>query len=313
MQVTGPIGQGPLQGPSSSDSGLAGDIFVGLVQGAIFLVIGILVLALVTYGLAYVAVHAIGFTGLLDAWAGLVVLTVSDGFSAPLVLESVLFGAIVGVLLALAQFRHRWRQHHHEWIVEALVSPDTLTAVRYGLVCVVLNVVISMLAAWIVSQLGVQFPWPTALGGHGAAVLITGAMAGGGGAGGGGWDPESFLMGLVFLTCFISIAVAIVVALSWSGLGWLLVQSAPSATALHAMGAAAARGAVYGGSLATTGALMQLALTGRLASNPHYIRNEAWFFPALFNGLAIGAANAALMGIIVMAGAALFGLTAAAR
>ena len=122
MQVTGPIGS--HQGPSSSDSGLAGDVLVGLVHGTVFLFIGTLVLAMATYGLAYFSVHTIGVTtGLLDAWAGLVVVTASDGLSVPLAFESLLFGAIVGVLLALAQFAHRWRKH---------VRPASRTAASFA-------------------------------------------------------------------------------------------------------------------------------------------------------------------------------------
>lgn len=269
-----------------------GDFIVGLVGFAVGLPLAVIILALLVYFASYVLVDLVAVkVGLISAWAGLVSINAADQTFSELIGESLLFGAFTGSLIGVAYFFRRWRKEHHQWAIEALFSPEALSAMRYGLACLTLHVTISVFASWLVSLAGAYWPWPVALGGHGGSLVVAGALASGGGFGGpGGWDPASFGLGIVFtilLACFFA---AIVISLSYSGVALILM----------AIGEAMLRGGLSGGALAATGRLMLSVLSG----DPH----GEWWGSAVFTGILSGAASAVIYLLVIFAGGALFGI-----
>jgi hypothetical protein len=230
--------------------------------------------------------------GLIGAWGGLVSVNMTDQTFEALVSENLLFGALTGSLVGVAYFFRRWRKDHHQWVIEALFSPQALSAFRYGLACLSLHVTISVFASWFLSLVGAYWPWPVALGGHGSALVVAGALASGGAFGGpGGWDPATFAFGIVFAILLVCFLVAIAICMTYSGVTLILIV----------IGKATLSGSLSGGSLAAAGELMRSVLTGESAY-------DDWWGSAVFTGIWAGAVNAVIYLLIVFVGGALFGI-----
>lgn len=278
---------------STSGSGRMGDLVVGLVGFAVGLPLAVLLVVLLAYFASYVLVDLVSVkVGLIAAWGVLVSVNRTVQAVAPLVGESLLGGVITGSVVGVAYFFRRWREDHHQWAIEALFSQEALTALRYGIACLALHVTISVFASWLISLAGACWPWPVALGGHGGALVVAGALAVGGGFGGpGGWDPAAFAFTMVFvilLACFLA---AIAICLSYSGVALLLIV----------IGEAALRGGVAGGSIAAAGVLMRSVFKGRSSSR------DDWWAGAVSTGILTGAANSLVYLVIVFVGGALGG------
>lgn len=329
--------------PDTALGRFLGGVFGALVATFLGSVVACMILAGLAAGLWWVAAHI----GLVGLWASFVHLsTVSSSWYA-LFEESVLFGLAAGFVIGILQFYRRWRGQHHRWVVEALISPEALGALRYGVAALILHMLISGLIAAALSWTGVHFSLPADLGGHGAGIAISNpnflydlyAAGGGGGGAGGGWDPSHFWFDallVIFAACFF---IAVIVCLLYAALACFLTISVTAKASVA--GQALVRGAVFGTTVALTGALMELAmrrrddqqryfeekqrnslksytketqaqalqdLISRFGNNFPYIDWERWFLQPGLTGAITGALNAGLYLAVIFLGAAIFGI-----
>jgi hypothetical protein len=325
MTTISPHGKGPLgpTGPQSRGEEIVGDIVVGsfvtvLAAGGTILVTGLL-----AFAFASAVQFAATETGLLAAWSALVQITQVPSLEAEriagLLLDNMLFGAVVGLVLGIAHFVGRWRRNRHRWVLEAVISPSGLAAASYGVVCLFLHVAISVVAAWALGAVfGLFLPSPQALlAGHDAGLVFQ-TYLGAGGGGEGEWAGEIALRLLFFIVFTLLVAAALVCNL-YAAAGWVFFRLAP----WRDLSATAAEGAISGGAsgIGALGAAMLL----RCAITRLNLREDGWrkdaqrarihleddgrsFAHAFVTAAVAGAAQAFVYAVIVFWTAAAYGI-----
>jgi hypothetical protein len=325
MNTVSPHGKGPVgpTGPQTRGEEIVGDIVVGsfvtvLASGGTILVTGMIAFA-VAAAVQFVAAE----TGLLAAWGALVQITQVTALDAEriagLLLENMLFGAIVGLILGIAHFLRRWRKNRHRWVLEAVISPSGLAAASYGAVCLFLHVAISVIAAWALGALfGLFLPSPQALlAGHDAGLVMETLLGAGGG--GEGDVAGELALRLLFFIVFVLLVAAVLVCNLYAAAGWVFFRFAP----WRDFGATAAEGAIAGGAsgIGALGAAMLL----RCAITRLNLREDEWrkdaararinleedgrsFAHAFVTASFAGAAQALVYAVIVFSCAAAYGV-----
>jgi hypothetical protein len=319
-------GQGPIR-PTGRGEAIAGDIIVGAVTTAVGGFFSLVACAAIAMGAANAVQFAMSETGVLAAWVAQVSVSVGEPLSAEaiggLILQNVLFGAALGLLFGIVQFALRWRKERHRWIVEAVVSPTGMAALRYGAATLALHVLISGLAAWAAGALfGIFLPSPLSLiGGGDAGLLLQGFVGSGGDGGAGGADLGEVLVRLLFLVVFAVLIAAVITCNLFAALSWLLFRFAPWATLGRSAGEGAISGVAHGAGALAAAVILQLAIS-RLG-----LKKEGWrgpdavvgelrdggksFFHAFVTAALSGALHSVAYAALMLALPAVFGIVAA--
>lgn len=274
------------------------DFLIGAWQVIIVTGLGLLLSFVAAFALASVLVDGIGtWTGATAAWAALV----ADASSQPhdligigvIMAQNLVCGAVISFLVAAPALRRCLGHENIKWLAKEIGSPSGIAALRVGITCLVIHLLISLAVAALLAAAGVIIPAPDAIGTIVSPHTFAATHLSSGG--GGGWPP-----GAEGLSNF---AVVLIVL--------LLVASAVVGAAIYsiAYGAAAIIGAqgVSGGA-ARGASAVGASIVAVLCTGEPYKR---WNFEPsqmIFAGIVKGVAAGALYAVILLAGAAFLGV-----
>jgi hypothetical protein len=281
------------------------DFLVNAVQ-MIFLTAIVLFFALAAAGVTgFIIVDGIGgLTGGTAAWAALVSKASAEPHglidAGAIFAQNLVCGAIVSLLLAAPTLRRCLKRDSIKWLAKEVGSPEAIAALRLGVTCLAIHLLIGLAVAALLSALGFIVPAP---GGFHTVVAPFTFAAGylAGGDGGGNWPPGAD---------DLSSLAAVLIILLWFG-------GALVATAVYTMafGAAAMMGGGHflGARLVSGGTAGAGSAFGALIASVLYTGDpsERWQFDSLrmvTAGAIKGAATGSLYIIILLAGAAILGV-----
>jgi hypothetical protein len=277
------------------------DFLVSAIQ-TIFLTAIILFFALATAGLAgLVVVDGIGsLTGATAAWAALVAKASAEPHgpieASSIFAQNLVCGTIISLVLAAPALRRCLRRDSVKWLAKEMGSPEAVAALRLGVTCLVIHLLISLAVAALLSALGFIVPAPGGF--HMVVAPLTFAA---GYLGGGGWPPGADDLS--------SLAIVLIILL-WFG-GALI------ATAIYSMafGAAAMMGGghflgarIVSGGIAGVGSAFGALIASVLYAGSPYKRWQFDSFRMVMVGAVKGMATGSLYIIILLAGAAILGV-----
>jgi hypothetical protein len=301
------------------------------------LVIAFFAMGLIGLGSAYVLVHWLGAAlGLTDAWLHLEKIASETASSlsdyGSLVGQNLIFGAIVGLVLAVIRYKRVQSNERLRGILEAVVSPTGYNALRIGFSCLVLHLSISMAIAYCLAQLGVALPLPEFIGGTHVAVLAvnnhfiaTGGGLGGGGGGGGGPSNDDLLdilVSLIGMIVMVALIAGVVFTVSYWGAGWLAWKK----VYWLGIGIKGAAEEVSYGAAVKLGMVFFLVMTGKVGGAPPQVKsltpaerrkeidsvwneNDDKLWAMIGRGMLNGSIHAIIYVAAVVAGSAILGLT----
>lgn len=218
----GPFGpMGPYREPGPVERFL-GRLVEGLIVGFVILLFGTVALLALGFGLSWL------LTSVLVP-AGGDALTLLSAFTPPpvdaLILEALL-GLVVGIGVGLLRYRARVQSRLTEDLVDAVASPEVVSAFRLGASYVAVHALSGLLAGALVGWLGL--PLPDLLRGHAEAALAHATplvtwLVGSGGPGG---ADGAGLLGLLLLVLVAALLALLAGGAASLGLGGLAAAMA---------------------------------------------------------------------------------------
>lgn len=287
----------PYQSGYTSGPTPIADFFESLFKGTVIAIMGPIFVLVIVMAPSALLVYGIGgVTGLTDAWAQLVVqasTTPGAADFAAMLLQNVLFGAVVSLVLAIPVIRRSLESYKLRDAAHSLGTSTAVAALQLSAAALLLHVALGILVAAIMTALGMLLPMP---GGYGTAVapdtlaffFVTGGA-------GGGWPPTVDTLSafaLVALTAMILLG-ALLGATLWLVLGFVAQRLLPASSTEAA-----------GGGASALGAALSNALTRGEDSHMRY----SWPGSTIRTGLVQGALTGALFATLVLASAAVLGV-----